>query len=263
MNRTVLISSGFFALLFSGVAFAGGVDQYAQPAAQPSTSAASTFYIGAQGGYFMPRGSNRNENTFNEYSLNQVYKDGYSWGVNLGYRPFGEPVRMQLSYAYYVADTSGVTVNGNRAGAASPANMDLTMSTLMLDDAAIVVLASGFLDPGVNSNGPAFGLWVALPAGGDLVELPTSTTTSLNEIDSENFKLNLYPNPAKNIINVEISDLAEMNISITNIVGEQIQNKSYSVNRNSIDISGLAQGAYQITISQNNKVIGHSKFIKY
>lgn len=165
---------------------------------------------------------------------------------------------------YLELGTADYTLEVRPTGTSSAvASYSAPLSTLMLDDAAIVVLASGFLDPGVNSNGPAFGLWVALPAGGDLVELPTTTITSLNEIDSENLKLNLYPNPANNIINVEISDLTEMNISITNIVGEQIQNDSYSVNRNSINISGLAQGAYQITITQNNKVFGHSKFIKY
>lgn len=46
------------------------------------------------------------------------------------------------------------------------------LQTLGLDGAAITVLASGFLNPANNSNGPAFGLWVALPSGGSLVQLP-------------------------------------------------------------------------------------------
>ncbi len=46
------------------------------------------------------------------------------------------------------------------------------LETLGLDGAAITVLASGFLNPANNSNGPAFGLWVALPSGGALVQLP-------------------------------------------------------------------------------------------
>jgi|GEM_PF-834320 len=41
-----------------------------------------------------------------------------------------------------------------------------------LSDQAITVLASGFLDPAVNQNGAAFGLWAALPTGGALLELP-------------------------------------------------------------------------------------------
>ncbi len=46
------------------------------------------------------------------------------------------------------------------------------LSTLGLDGAAITVVASGFLNPDNNSMGEAFGLWVALASGGDLVELP-------------------------------------------------------------------------------------------
>ena len=41
-----------------------------------------------------------------------------------------------------------------------------------------VVVASGFLDPTSNSNGEAFGLFVALPSGGDLVALPVSKTAN-------------------------------------------------------------------------------------
>jgi len=52
------------------------------------------------------------------------------------------------------------------------ATYEANLATLGLSDVAITVLASGFLDPSVNQNGAAFGLWVALPSGGPLVELP-------------------------------------------------------------------------------------------
>ncbi len=52
------------------------------------------------------------------------------------------------------------------------------LSTLSLGGAAITVLASGFLNPAVNSNGPAFGLYVALASGGPLVPLPSAAIPS-------------------------------------------------------------------------------------
>jgi len=36
------------------------------------------------------------------------------------------------------------------------------------------VVASGFLNPANNSNGSGFGLYVALPSGGNLVALPAA-----------------------------------------------------------------------------------------
>lgn len=49
------------------------------------------------------------------------------------------------------------------------------LASLGLADSALVVVASGFLNPADNSDGPAFGLYVALPSGGSLIALPTST----------------------------------------------------------------------------------------
>ncbi len=52
------------------------------------------------------------------------------------------------------------------------------LSTLNLGGEALTVIASGFLNPANNSNGPAFGLYVSTVTGGSLIPLPTSTITS-------------------------------------------------------------------------------------
>ncbi|HRE98572.1 MAG TPA: DUF4397 domain-containing protein [Flavobacteriales bacterium] len=68
-------------------------------------------------------------------------------------------------YTLNITDASGAVV---------VRSYQAPLSTLNLDGEALVVVASGFLNPANNSNGAAFGLWVALPSGGALVELPES-----------------------------------------------------------------------------------------
>jgi hypothetical protein len=57
--------------------------------------------------------------------------------------------------------------------------------------------------------------------------------------------------------------LSSVNVTITSILGKQIQNSVYTVNDNGINISGLAKGTYQIVLSNDNNIIGQSKFVKY
>jgi len=80
------------------------------------------------------------------------------------------------------------------------------LANLGLNDAAITVFASGFLDPSANQDGPVFGLWVSLATGGPLVELPTQ--------DSDPGFPGFYCGPldfpigVEPITNVEFSDIA-------------------------------------------------------
>src|SRR5690606_25007001 len=70
----------------------------------------------------------------------------------------------------------------NTTGSTTVQTYSAPLSTLSLNGGAGVVVASGFLNPANNSNGPAFGLYVALPSGGDLVMLPTTDAEALSRV---------------------------------------------------------------------------------
>ncbi|MBN3034916.1 MAG: DUF4397 domain-containing protein, partial [Bacteroidales bacterium] len=76
---------------------------------------------------------------------------------------------LELPTADYVLDIKDQTGINTLASYSAP------LATLGLQDGALAVVASGFLNPANNSDGASFGLWVALPSGGDLIPLPTLT----------------------------------------------------------------------------------------
>jgi len=88
---------------------------------------------------------------------------------DLGYGTFNSVGYNELPTANYsieVRDQSGTVV---------VAGYEAPLQALSLNNLGITVVASGFLQPMMNQ--PAFGLFVALPAGGNLVPLPVSTAS--------------------------------------------------------------------------------------
>ncbi len=118
------------------------------------------------------------------------------------------------------------------------------LSTLGLTDNALVVVASGFLNPAVNSNGPAFGLWVALAAGGALIPLPT--TSGLGVDENNLIQLQLYPNPAQNTLKVSGSSFDDASFIITDIAGKVIL--TGKTKEGDIDVSNLTAGRYFVSV---------------
>jgi hypothetical protein len=119
------------------------------------------------------------------------------------------------------------------------------LSTLGLTDSALVVLASGFLNPANNSNGPAFGLFVALPMGGALIPLPTTSGLSILENSKEAF--GVYPNPATEKLFIKNTTSSKVDVIIKDITGkEALKATSFG---GSIDISTLTAGQYFVTLS--------------
>lgn len=111
----------------------------------------------------------------------------------------------------------------DETGAVDVATFQAPLSTLMLDGAAITVLASGFLDPTANENGAIFGLWVSLGTGGGLI--PLSNVTGIDDVEVIS-SAGLYPNPANDnaTLSFELTEGTNMYIDVINSVGQSVYN---------------------------------------
>ncbi len=72
-------------------------------------------------------------------------------------------------------------------------------------------------------------------------------------------EISVYPNPTEN--NINVSNISNSNIQISDISGKIVFRKSYCNETENINLSNLKSGIYFITIENNNNIITE-KFIK-
>jgi hypothetical protein len=131
------------------------------------------------------------------------------------------------------------------------------LKKLGLDGKAITVVASGFFNRSKNSNGPAFGLWAALPTGGPLVELPVVTSLNTNEFEYKN--LSVSPNPTNNILNINFKEFNNTKAVLFDVQGRNVLETKLNNEITPLDVSNLQKGMYVLKISSadnaNNKAV--------
>jgi hypothetical protein len=143
----------------------------------------------------------------------------------------------------------------NNAGTSTVASYNAPLQTLGLDGEAITVLASGFLNPAQNSNGSAFGLWVALASGGPLVQLPINTPSGIqNSNQADVFAV--YPNPSRGAVWIQMPNTGDLQteLKVYSSTGALIERQMVNLNggngnmmqMNTADWSG---GLYHVTLS--------------
>ncbi len=82
------------------------------------------------------------------------------------------------------------------------------------------------------------------------------SSNSFGESSIENNDLVVFPNPAKNKINISQEFVTtNAKITVSNIYGKNIKIQPLSIGNNSIDISNLASGVYFLNINNNGKSV--------
>lgn len=79
---------------------------------------------------------------------------------------------------------------------------------------------------------------------------------SNDDFNTNNLKFNLYPNPAKDILNIETSLEVEQ-VEIFNLFGQKV----ITTKELKIDVSSLPKAIYFVQIKSNNNQISTQKLI--
>lgn len=160
-----------------------------------------------------------------------------------------------FSMGYVEAPTDDYTLDV-KAGGSTVASYQAPLSALSLGGQSLTVLASGFLTPSANSNGPAFGLWAATAAGGPLVELPVVTSVVDNSKNIEN--TTVWPNPSDGMVSLQADLLNEaaINVTITDAMGRVVRDlgaQTWGAGQNRIDLDMSAESAGLYFISMQGE----------
>ncbi len=110
---------------------------------------------------------------------------------------------------------------------------------------AITLVASGFFDPSVNSNGPAFGLWVATADGGPLTEIQPN---ALSVENTNKINVEVYPNPVSDFLYVNFKNDNQAQLSLFDLSGREVMVKALGM-KNQIDLSNFSNGLYLLNLS--------------
>lgn len=98
------------------------------------------------------------------------------------------------------------------------------------------------------------------------IELPSQLYVSTNEIPIQNAKLEIYPNPASNIIHVQVpkpvTDAVLELYSVNGVLMAQRNLDTIGGQTKQIKVSDLPEGVYLIRLSDNEREYGVSKFVK-
>lgn len=73
---------------------------------------------------------------------------------------------------------------------------------------------------------------------------------------------NIYPNPAQNIINIEVNEVSDnMQIRIVDVMGKTIQSSSLSKNISKLDVETLSNGIYNVIIESSGSILHSTKIV--
>ena len=130
------------------------------------------------------------------------------------------------------------------AGTGAPGNIDGSVNT-----ATFTQPVSLFLD---NSSDLLFAEY-----GGNRIRKITNVVLNTENFYTNNLGFNLYPNPANNILNIEMDSLVK-SIEVYSLQGQKV----LSATEKQINVSNLANGIYMVRVEDESGAVATQKIIK-
>ena len=119
------------------------------------------------------------------------------------------------------------------------------------DGDGITVNLTGGLATGMNGSGQTYGIPVR-DFTLHIVPRPKDETPVAITVD----QVKVYPNPASSFLNVYLNGGFEMEaLTLSNITGQQVFQANVAGKRTMIDVNGLENGLYFLTVRSNNGVV--------
>jgi hypothetical protein len=105
----------------------------------------------------------------------------------------------------------------------------------------------------INATTPSYDVVLCSDTAIDMIEMCEMTVTSVNKVVTTN-KLKIYPNPAKDVVNIVYNGNEPLNLEVTDITGKKVM--SQTLKTKTIDVSTLNQGLYFVRLyNQSNDFV--------
>ncbi|MGQ0828229.1 MAG: T9SS type A sorting domain-containing protein [Bacteroidota bacterium] len=139
---------------------------------------------------------------------------------------------------------SFIAVGGERYIIIGNFKNDLTTNTSIVNGSGMVQNNGGFYIDDVS------------------VMLCSDTAISVSEINNENFKINLYPNPSNGNILLNYTIKQNGILNIYDVTGKLIEEHELSANRNELQLTtNLNNGIYLYHVIMNDKIMKSGKLV--
>ena len=162
----------------------------------------------------------------------------YSIGYNYGNNSATYIESLKVAYGTSANSSSMTTTLANYPS--------VTGATLLSDSIAFTPAVSGDYYFGFNAYSVADQFYLFV----DDIAV-TATPLATQSFNSSSFSY--YPNPVKNTLNLSYSENIS-DVSVYNLLGQQVIAKAINANQSQIDMSHLTSGTYMVKVTANNQV---------
>ncbi len=137
------------------------------------------------------------------------------------------------------------------------------------DDAATLdsTILSGEINQSYVNGNPNFTdlhYWVMTVKDGCLQKSYFNAPTGINTLDAGLVDMKVYPNPAKELLNVEINSavVGNLNVDVLNMLGQKVASETVTGHKAGINVAALPSGAYLVDCYRDGIKIATTRFIK-